>query len=168
MKLPGGGTALGRAANFNTVVAIGFVGLGLLLLAIIPDQVDRPLMLFGQAPSGLNPQLFPQLVASGFLLLGLCYLVRSFRMSEPNGFRRLTSESIVNVTVTLGALLIFALSMVPLGFLLSSVLLIAVLSTFYGNRNILLGVLVSVLVPTAIFLVFTRLLHVSLPESGLF
>ena len=45
---------------------------------------------------------------------------------------------------------------------------VAALSTFYGNRNVLLGALVSIVVPIAIFFVFSRVLGVSLPEATLF
>ncbi len=54
--------------------------------------------------------------------------------------------------------------MEPLGFVTASALMLAVLTTFYGNRNIVLGVAVSVAFPVAVYLLFTRALLVYLPE----
>ncbi len=154
--------------NFNTVAALGFVVLGIILLAIIPHQVDRPTLLFGQPPSGLDPDLFPRLVASSFVLLGVWFGLASGTLKETNGFAELDREAIINVLITLLVFFAYALLMTRLGFIVSSVLVIAVLSTFYGNRNIWLGFLFSVGVPVSIFLVFTRVLFVSLPSGILF
>jgi putative tricarboxylic transport membrane protein len=158
----------GRRSNFNTIAALAFIVFGIVLFIVIPQQVDRPTLLFGQTPSGLDPDLFPRLVAGGFFALGLWYLVRSFRLAEKNGFVELDREAALNVGLTLVALLAYALLMEPLGFIASSILLVAFLSTFYGNRNIVLGALASIGVPLGIFFVFTRLLRVSLPEAALF
>ncbi|MBW1773982.1 MAG: tripartite tricarboxylate transporter TctB family protein, partial [Deltaproteobacteria bacterium] len=56
----------------------------------------------------------------------------------------------------------------PLGFVLASCLVAGTLSTFYGNRNVLIGLVVSVVVPLCIYYVFTNLLAVSLPEFPFF
>jgi hypothetical protein len=56
----------------------------------------------------------------------------------------------------------------PLGFVVSSMLVAGTLTTFYGNRNILVGILVSFGAPLGIYYVFTRLLKVSLPECPFF
>jgi hypothetical protein len=42
------------------------------------------------------------------------------------------------------------------------------LSTYYGNRNVLIGLAVSVGIPIGIYYVFTKLLKVSLPEFPFF
>ena len=162
---PGGGRHAMATLNFNGVAGLFFVVLGIVLFVIIPHQVARPTLLFGQAPSGLDPDLFPRLVAGGFVVLGALLLVRSSRIGEANGFLALDREALVNVGATLVALLAYALLMIPLGFVLASILVIAFLSTFYGNRNIFLGAGVSIGVPLLIFFTFTRLLRVSLPET---
>ena len=154
--------------NFNTIAALAFVLLGIVLFVIIPQQVDRPTLLFGQPPSGLDPNLFPRLVAGAFVLLGVWFGLASGKLEETNGFAELDREAIINVSITLLVFLAYALLMTRLGFIVSSVLVIAVLSTFYGNRNIWLGFLFSVGVPVTIFLVFTRVLFVSLPSGILF
>ena len=105
------------------------------------------------------------MVAGGFVVLGALLLVRSSRIGEANGFRALDREALVNVGATLVAFVLYALLLIPLGFILASIFVIAFLSTFYGNRNIFLGAAVSIGVPLLIFFTFTRLLRVSLPET---
>ena len=62
------------------------------------------------------------------------------------------------------ALFAYANLMVPLGFIPSSIILIAALSYFYGIRSIVLIILIATGVPTSIYLIFTRGLKVFLPE----
>jgi putative tricarboxylic transport membrane protein len=153
-----------KSLNFNTVAALGFIGFALFLFAVIPYQIDTPLMILGQSANALDPALFPRLVAAGLLVLGLWYLRQSFSLSEENHFRKLNREGLVNVAITLAAFLLYAFLMEPLGFVVSSTLLVGGLSVFYGVRNPALVVAVSLVVPVTIFLVFTRGLKVFLPE----
>lgn len=149
--------------SFNTVAAVLFIVLALVLLAIIPHQIDKPLIVLSDAGSTLSPELFPRIVAVAFLLLGVWYLLRSRSLDERNGFRDLDREAVSNVLITLVAMSAYVGLMVHLGFVVASAILIASLSTFFGNRNYYLTALVSILVPVAIFFLFTRLLLTSLP-----
>ncbi len=153
-----------KSLNFNTVSAIGFIGFALFLFAVIPFQIETPLMILGQSANALDPTLFPRLVAAGLLILGLWYLRQSFSLSEENHFRKLNREGLINVVVTLIVLLLYALLMEPLGFVVSSTLMVGGLSVFYGVRNPALVVAVSLGVPVTVYLVFTRGLKVFLPE----
>ena len=52
---------LTRLFNFNTVAAIGFVVLGVVLFLLVPSQIDKPLIGLGGSQSNLPPELFSQL-----------------------------------------------------------------------------------------------------------
>ena len=60
-----------RRWNYDAVCALVFVALGIVLFLLIPYQVARPLMMFGQMASGLQPERFPQVVAALLVGLGL-------------------------------------------------------------------------------------------------
>ena len=62
-------------------------------------------------------------------------------------------SGVVAVGVSLAAFLVYALLMEPLGFVLSSVLLIGALSLFYGARDLRIVLAISLGVPVAIWLV---------------
>lgn len=150
--------------NFNTVLALGCIGLSIFLFAAIPYQIERPPVLFGQSASGLDPAFFPTLVAVLLLIVGAIYFWVSLGLDEPNGFRALTAESYRTVAVTLAVFVFYAAILRPTGFLLSSGLVVVILSVFYGARHIPSIALVAVGVPLLIYAIFRRLLLVALPE----
>lgn len=153
-----------RRVNFNTVSAVIFVALGVGLFLIIPHQIDKPLInLGGAGQSYLDAETFPQLVASLFVLLGAWYLFVSFSLRERNELRELDFEAITNVIVTFVIMAAYVWLMVYLGFVVGSAIMIFAMSTYFGNRNYVLGASVSVIVPLLVFVLFTKLLVTSLP-----
>jgi putative tricarboxylic transport membrane protein len=164
---PGGPGLARRRWNHDTVCALAFIALGLVLFALVPYQVARPLMMFGQLASGLQPERFPQVVAAFLVGFGLWYLWQSRGALEPSGFASTAPGGVIRVLITLAALLLYALLLEPLGFVPSSFVIAFGLSMFLGQRNIPLAVAVCLGIPVAIYLLFTRVLHVSLPPSAL-
>jgi putative tricarboxylic transport membrane protein len=165
--VPGDPGPARRRWSYDTACALAFIALGIVLLVLVPYQVARPLMMFGQMASGLQPERFPQLVAALLVAFGLWYLWQSRGAGEPSGFAALAPAGAARVLVTLCALLLYAFLMEPLGFVPSSFVVAFGLSLLLGQRNILLGVVVCLGVPVAIYLLFTRVLYVSLPPASL-
>jgi putative tricarboxylic transport membrane protein len=154
--------------NFNTVVAIILMVFSIIVFILIPYQIEKPKLLTGRSLSGLTPSLFPRLSIVGLFILSVCYLVFSPRMEEKNLFKELKAKSLVRVLVTVAVFMVYALLFEPLGFILSSALMVCALTFYYGNRNILIMLLVVVGAPLVIYFIFTHLLQVSLPEGLLF
>ena len=157
-----------RRINYNTVVAIFLLILWTIMFFTIPYQIQKPMLFMGRSLMGLKPTLFPQLAILSLIFLSIWYLVISFRLKDKNLFIEVTRQGYFRIIVSLVVFFAYALLIEHLGFVLSSVLVAGTLSTFYGNRNILVGILVSVGVPIGIYFVFTRLLKVSLPEFPFF
>ncbi len=157
-----------RHINYNTVVAIFFLILWTIMFFTIPYQIQKPMLFMGRSLMGLKPTLFPQIATLALIFLNIWYLVVSFRIKDKNLFTEVTRQGYFRIIASLVVFCAYALLFEHLGFVLSSVLVAGSLSTFYGNRNVLVGVLVSVGVPMGIYFVFTRLLKVSLPEFPLF
>ena len=168
MSDTGNGPASRHALNFNTVFGVLGIVFGIVLFIITPDQVDRPRLLFGQKPSGLDPDFFPRMVAILFIIAGAWLIWRARTLVEENGLRSLDREAIINVIATLAGFLILALVMPKLGFVLSAIILLAVLSTFYCNRNVLAGAAVSIGVPLAFYNILRIWLQVVLPQNPFF
>jgi len=154
----------GGRINFNTVLAAACVLFSIFLFAVIPSEVERPPVLFGQKSNGLDPAFFPQLVAGCFLLVGLWYLRASFSLNDVNGFRGLKRDNYVSVGFTTLMFVVYAAILVPLGFVLASALTVGVLSVFYGARHWLTILIVALGVPAVVYVVFRRVLTVALPE----
>ena len=157
-----------RRLNFNGIAGLTFTVAGIALFFITPYQVEKPVIVFGQSLNALDPTLFPRIVAVGVFGLGIWLFFKSFSLTERNAFRDLDREACLNVGVSVVAFTLYALLMEPLGFIPSSILLVAGLSFFYGIRNIVLVAAVSIIVPVAIYFVFTRALQVFLPEFPAF
>tara|TARA_R110002110_G_scaffold415612_7_gene652217 strand:+ start:22005 stop:22529 length:525 start_codon:yes stop_codon:yes gene_type:complete len=154
--------------NFNTAFGLGAIVFGMVLFIITPDQVERPRLLFGQKPSGLDPDFFPRMVAVFFMIAGAWLIWRARTLREDNGMAALDGEAIMSVLFTIGGFIVMAFLMPWLGFVISSFILLAVLSTFYGNRNILLGLLVSAGMPLLFFNMLRIWLKVVLPQNPIF
>lgn len=151
-------------SNFNSWAGVLAVGFGLFLLLIMPHEIEEPPRLFGQSTSALSPKLFPSIVAGLFVLIGAWLAIAGFGLRERNGLRLLSREAVTNIAVSLALMLVYALALEPLGFILSSALIALALALYYGARNPFAIALVTIGVPVAIYAVFTRLLHVFLPE----
>jgi putative tricarboxylic transport membrane protein len=153
-----------KKLNFNSYASLVFIALGAFIFLVIPTQIEKPLIIFGQSLNALDPTLFPSIVALGFIGLGVWSFFVSFSIDQTNGFTNLDREAYVNVAITMAALFAYALLMVPMGFIPSSAVLVAGLSYFFGIRNIPLILAIGLGVPTATYFIFTKGLKVFLPE----
>ena len=149
--------------NFNTVAAAFFVTFAVALFLLIPFHIDKPLIVLVGSQSNLSAELFPQMVAASFLILGIWYFAKSFSIDQRNELRDLDREAITNVGVTLVIMAAYVFLMVNLGFVIGSAVMIAVMSTYFGNRNYYLTAVVSISIPMALFFLFRRVLLVELP-----
>jgi putative tricarboxylic transport membrane protein len=149
--------------NFNTVAAIIFIALGIFLYIVIPSQIDKPLIQLSTGQFNLPPELFPQIMAICMVILGGWFLLKSFSIDQINELKNLDKEAITNVTVTLVMMALYVPLMVNLGFVVGSAIMIFAMSTYFGNRNYLVGAVISIFLPVLVFATFRRLLLVELP-----
>lgn len=145
------------------VTAILLVGalLGLIFMGYL---VAPPKLLMGRALTAIMPGLFPGITFTGIALFCALFLF-SLRGApgQEQGATPTQSEWQRGI-VFFGIMILYALTMEPIGFLFSSALAIALLCLQMGNRSPVQVVLLSVLSPALIYLAATRLLAVSLPE----
>lgn len=168
-SLPDPGTALQEdcdpAQRSDFILSVFVVLFGIAVLVAVPYQVEQPPALFGMASQDLDPAVFPRGVAICMIAVGLLLGARTWRAAR----RRIPSAKAGGIprfagTVSaLGIALLYVLLLPPLGFILSSALAAIGLALLAGARNPLVIVLVAITVPSAIFQVFTGLLHVALP-----
>ncbi|GGK35666.1 tripartite tricarboxylate transporter TctB family protein [Salinarimonas ramus] len=153
------------AANIDTLVALGVVALGVGIFVAIPSEIDEPPRLFGLEPTGLSPELFPSLVAGAFVAVGLVYAVASLRMGSTNPFAALPRGAWLNLGVVLAAMIGYVALLRPVGYVGASAAVAAIVSSYYGSRSVVGIALVSIGAPVAIYVLFTRVLGVSLPPT---
>ena len=103
------------------------------------------------------------LLAASLFVLGIWYFLKSFVINQKNDLKDLDREAITNVVVTLILMAIYVPLMVNLGFVFGSAVMIFLMSTYFGNRNFLLGGGISLFLPMVIYLVFLKVLFIELP-----
>lgn len=154
--------------NFNTVAALFLLVFSVAAFILIPYQIETPKLFMGRSLMYMTPSLFPRLSIIALFILSLWYLTHSFRIKEKNLFREIGKKSYIRVLVTFAVAVGYALLFEPLGFVLASALMVAILTVYYGNRNVVIILLVLAGAPLAIYFIFTTVLKVSLPGGLLF
>ncbi len=151
-------------ATSEIVVLTVLLALSLLGLLFMNSLVAEPKLLFGRSLSALEPSLFPSII---FILLALLCTVLLVLLNQQGGHEyksHLSSSRVSRGVVFFGILILYALTMQPFGFLISSAIAVALLSLQMGNRSIWQVALLSLGGPALLYLAATRLLAVSLPE----
>ena len=144
-------------------------------IAYLPDLVAKPKLLFGRSLSAIEPTLFPHIIlvmiavlsvlAAIFAVIGLRAKQANTLINEANGNESATdNKPLIRVAIFFATLVAYGLMLKPLGFLISSVVVITVVSLLLGNRNWLQIIPFAVISPVCLYLLATRVLLVSLPE----
>jgi len=154
--------------NFNTVAALFLIIFSIAAFILIPYQIEKPKFFMGRSLMYMTPSVFPRLSIVGLFIFSVWYLIHSFEIKEKNLFRELGKNSYIRVLVTFVVTVGYALLFEPLGFVLSSALMVAILTIYYGNRNVFIILLVLAGAPLTIYFIFTHVLKVSLPDGLLF
>lgn len=123
----------------------------------------------------IGPHLFPYFVG-GLLITGAVMLLYETRQSRAPAPRREAlppdgpqdgkeSRVLILIAAVAGWILLYILSFERLGYVISTTLFLLGLTCYFHARRWLLNVALSLLLPTASYLVFHRLLNVSLPRG---
>ena len=148
------------APSALAMVYIFVACVALWLLVLVPGQVGRPVTLFGAAPDGLAPDVLPRLVLLCIAAIAANGAWRSWRATDAR-----PPLPGLPVVVTCTASFAFAALLVPLGFVVASAATVVALAIYLGGRNPFALACAGGAVPVAIYLVFTRVLHISLPQG---
>ena len=135
-----------------------------LMWSLVPYQVDEAVVLFSFVATGLDPKAFPYLVTSIWFFVSLWNIVAAVReKSEGDESVRVAGDSFISVAFTVIISFLYAFALEPFGFVIASASTVLCLAVFFGSRERIPLLICAVGVPGLIFLVFTRLLYVSLP-----
>lgn len=157
-------TRLSARINPQTIVLVVLLALSLLALVFMGSLIASPKLLFGRSLSALAPDLFPQIIISALAILcGLC-LIKVMQEDPEAQEAGPSKKEWVRGIAFFGIMTVYALTMEPIGFLLSTALAIALSTMMMGNRSPIQILVLSFVAPIALYLASTRLLVVSLPE----
>ena len=148
----------------NLLSGIISILFGIFIYYKIPTEVEKPVLIFGQSSSEIDPQIVPTIIAFMFLIFGLYTALYEKDLIKSNSWPKVTKNLLINISATLLCLILYSILFQYLGFVISSVLLILSLGTFMGNVNFKYITVISILFPLSIFFLFVNVMHVFLPE----
>ncbi|MBS3668135.1 MULTISPECIES: tripartite tricarboxylate transporter TctB family protein [Halomonadaceae] len=149
---------------------------GIVLFLLIPAYVPRPRFIPGFAPP---PDMWPRTVsmlgmALGILLVGLSCSRKTEAIADPEDARSIRGDTPLATLLTRfgWTVLAFALfigSVMLLGFLLSSILLLMAMLILTGYwRHKVVATIVAVALPLVLYLFFSSALNTRFPVGSLF
>ena len=148
----------------NLLCGIISILFGIFIYYKIPTEVEKPVLIFGQSSSEIDPQIVPTIVALMFLIFGLYTVIYEKNAKILYSWPKVTKQILINISTTIICLILYSILFEYLGFVISSVLLILSLGTFMGNVNFKYLTVISILFPLSIFFLFVNVMHVFLPE----
>ena len=148
----------------NLLCGIISILFGIFIYYKIPTEVEKPVLIFGQSSSEIDPQIVPTIIAFKFLIFGLYTVFYEKDSKTFNSWPKLTKKILINISTSILYLILYSVLFQYLGFVISSVLLILSLGTFMGNVNLKYITVISILFPLFIFFLFVNIMHVFLPE----
>ena len=168
-------------------ILFGVISGAIALAAILamPVLVASPKLLFGRSLSAIAPSLFPYVTLFLIVLLSVALCIITLINTRLKHTRTATNSVIASELVTPDAiqtsdarqdgdwvsqalffllLVGYGLLLKPIGFFLSSCIVITLASLLLGNRHWVQIGLLAVLAPICLYLIATRGMLVSLPE----
>jgi putative tricarboxylic transport membrane protein len=148
----------------NLLSGIISILFGLFIYYKIPTEVEKPVLIFGQSSSEIDPQIVPTIIAFMFLMFGLYTAFYEKDSKISNSWPKFTKKILINISSTIFCLFLYSILFQYLGFVVSSVLLILSLGIFMGNVHFKYITVIAISFPLSIFFLFVNIMHVFLPE----
>ena len=150
--------------NSFTIVLVCFL---IWLLLCIPSQIKVSLV----SKATISPRTFAYVAVVAALVCCAANLIRdavetSRKMKAESIEEKAKDENVSYLRIAACVILLFAWYLVlkSVGFIISTTVVMFVLSYMLGNRNKVSLVVFPVVFTLAIYVVFSQLLHVNLPE----
>ena len=151
---------------FTPNLVTGFVSIliGIFVIIKIPTEIEKPVLIFGQSSSEIDPELVPLIVAIMLIIFGSYTMIKDRNALLNNSWPSLTKTMLKNVGFAILCLTLYSILFNSLGFVLSSALLIFILSKYMGDINHYISISLAIIFPLIVFGIFVNVMHVFLPE----
>lgn len=136
------------------------IALGLIAIAIIIALDVRRLEV--SSTYGLGPEAMPTVVAIGLALLGIANLIMAWRGDLP---ARESADPKAIALILGGLAALIAIIGLGGGFIIATAVLFAATAAAFGRRALLVDVGIGLILGLVIFLLFDKLLTLSLPTG---
>lgn len=147
--------------------SIILTGILLFVLACIPTQIKVSLV----SKATISPRLFPYFSTIGALICCVLSIaadtLSTVKEARAGTFQVQESDdnvSYLRAVICIVLLVAWYLVLKKIGFIISTIVVIFILSYMLGNRNKVSLIVFPVVFTVGIYFVFSQLLHVNLPE----
>jgi hypothetical protein len=147
----------------NLVTGFLSVLLGLVIIYLIPSQLEQPVLIFGQSSAETDPELFPGIVAVLLIIFGFYTAIFDRKALIFNSWPEISKDSIKNVSITILCITIYSILFEKLGFVISSSFLILFIGNFLGSVRFTSLLIIAIIFPLSVFSLFVSVMHVFLP-----
>ena len=154
-----------KKKNFTPNLITGFVSIliGIFIILEIPNEVEKPVLIFGQSSSEIDPELVPFIVSIMLIVFGSYTIIVERKSFSNNSWPLITKSLLKNVSFTILCLTLYSYLFIEIGFVLASAILIFTLSQYLGDNNNYISVSLAIIFPLIVFGVFVNIMHVFLP-----
>ena len=160
-------------------VSLSFVlAVGIIILSLIGLREAQGLAFSTPTTAVGGPGTFPVIMLYIMIVLAVCLaiseLVKSYKesknstdASQPMTVLSLlsidTKQSLFRVLALVAAMVAYTFVLIPLGFLIATPLFLIVVLWLFGLKKLIYYPIISIAYPIGLFLLFQRLLGISLP-----
>ena len=115
----------------------------------------------------IGPSFFPNILAGCLILFSIVLLINALRGRSKGSVEplRLSDRGVQRGLITLGATLVFCAVLEPVGFIPTAIVFLAFMAWVLGKRSALALAVSPPLITLAIWLVFEKVLYLSLPPG---
>jgi putative tricarboxylic transport membrane protein len=145
---------------------LGFL-LPLALAGFYEAMTERiPALAFGDP---LGPRVFPRLIVAGLIVSSVLWFLESTIADkrEKDAMEISDNKHFFTAMAVTGCLLLYIVALVPLGYVLSTLAFLLILTSYFNKGKWATNVASSVAFPVASYLLFTKVLGVALPSGSL-
>ena len=117
----------------------------------------------------IGPGFFPSMLAGGLIFFSVALLIKAFQGKAKGTLetRKWSDLGVRRGLITLVAAILFVAAMEPLGFIPTSIVFLSFMMWILGKRQPLLIGLIPAPITAVVWLVFEKLLHLSMPPGVL-
>ena len=117
----------------------------------------------------IGPSFFPNILAGLLIIFSVTLIINALKGQSKGALEplKLANKGVQRGLITLFATIIFCVVLEPLGFILTSIIFLMFMMWMLGKRKPLLILSIPPLITFSIWLVFEKVLHLSMPMGVL-
>ncbi|MFI3250653.1 MAG: tripartite tricarboxylate transporter TctB family protein [Eubacteriales bacterium] len=143
----------------DLVISIGAVVLGLVVYYLSQDLITASL--------GLGADGWPRMLGIAFMIMGGFQLIVTLKDGVKIEAVSVDIKAMLPTILTVSTSIAYVFLLNSVGFLLLSPILMFLTMIYFGYRKYLFGAALSVVFPTALYFVFSKVFLISLPAGSL-